>query len=297
MYRSADFVERFHADVSRVAQTITDDFEIIFVDDGSPDDSAAIVEKLIAQDKRVRLIQLSRNFGQSAAMLAGMRKAKGDFVYTSDIDLEDPPELLADFKKMMDENVRIQSVYGFMSRRQGKFLERWLGHLFYSFLSFFSREKIPEQVWARLMTRKFVDAVLSYSEYHLFWSGLFHSVGFKQVGVPVVRKKTGKTSYNYIKKLDLALSAIASFSTGPLKFIFVSGLLVAAGSFIGGLILFVWYLRGGLVPGWASIVLALLFLGGMTNLSIGLIGVYVGRIFIQAKQRPHFFIDRELGGS
>jgi putative glycosyltransferase len=294
MYKSQDFVRRFYEEVSKVASTITDDFEIIFVDDRSPDDSAKIVEEIIAKDKRVRLIQLSRNFGQSAAMLAGMRKARGDYVYTSDVDLEDPPELMAQFYEKMRTDDRLESVYGFMAERKGTFLERWLGRIFYVFLDFFSRERIPHQVWARLMTRKFLDALLMFSEYHLFWSGLFHTVGFKQLGVPVDRKKTGKTSYNYRKKIELALTAVTSFSSGPLHFIFLLGLFVSGLSFLGALIVLFLYLRGDLVPGWVSIVLSILFTGGVTNLSIGLIGVYVGRIFVQSKQRPHFFIDREL---
>lgn len=294
MYKSQDFVRRFYEEVSKVASTITDDFEIIFVDDRSPDDSAKIVEEIIAKDKRVRLVQLSRNFGQSAAMLAGMRKARGDYVYTSDVDLEDPPELMAQFYEKMRADDRLESVYGFMAERKGTFLERWLGRIFYGFLGFFSRERIPHQVWARLMTRKFLDALLMFSEYHLFWSGLFHTVGFKQLGVPVDRKKTGKTSYNYRKKIELALTAVTSFSSGPLHFIFLLGLFVSGLSFVGALVVLFSYLRGDLVPGWVSIVLSILFTGGVTNLSIGLIGVYVGRIFVQSKQRPHFFIDREL---
>lgn len=294
MYKSEAFVRRFHEACSKVAETITDDFEIIFVDDRSPDDSAKIVEEIIAKDKRVRLVQLSRNFGQSAAMLAGMRKARGDYVYTSDVDLEDPPELMAQFYEKMRADDRLESVYGFMAERKGTFLERWLGRIFYGFLGFFSRERIPHQVWARLMTRKFLDALLTFSEYHLFWSGLFHTVGFKQLGVPVDRKKTGKTSYNYRKKIELALTAVTSFSSGPLHFIFMLGLFVSGLSFVGAVIVLFLYLRGDLVPGWVSIVLSILFTGGVTNLSIGLIGVYVGRIFVQSKKRPHFFIDREL---
>lgn len=294
MYRSESFVRAFHERISARAREITEDFEIIFVDDGSPDLSAKLVEEIIASDPKVRLIKLSRNFGQSVAMLAGMGKARGQHVYTSDIDLEDPPELLVEFHALMAADPDTQSVYGFMPRREGTFSERWLGRAFYAFLWFFSRERIPAQVWARLMTRKYLDALLSFTEYHLFWSGLFHTVGFKQRAVPVKRQKSGKSSYDYAKKLELALSAVTSFSIGPLNLIFFSGLIVSAGALLGAVYLFIRYLRGGLVPGWASIVMSVLFMGGVTNLSIGLIGLYVGRIFIQAKRRPHFFIDKEL---
>jgi putative glycosyltransferase len=294
MYKSERFVRTFHAEISKVAGSITDEFEIVFVDDGSPDGSARVVAELAKEDPKVRLVKLSRNFGQSIAMLAGMRKASGDYVYTSDIDLEDPPELLADFHERMTKDPDIQSVYGFMPERAGTFLERWLGAIFYRILGFLAQERIPAQVWARLMTRKYIDAVLAFSEVHIFWSGIFHTVGFKQVPVPVERKKTGTTSYNYAKKIDLALSAVTSFSTGPLKLIFLSGLFVSIGSLLAAVVLLWQHLRGNVVPGWTSIVLAILFMGGLTNLSIGLIGVYVGRIYMQSKHRPHFFVEKEL---
>ena len=294
MYRSEGFVRAFHAALSEKGRALTEDYEIIFVDDGSPDGSARVVEEIIATDARVRLIKLSRNFGHSAAMLAGMRKARGEYVYTSDIDLEDPPELLTRFDEMMKEDPELQSVFGFMATRKGTALERWLGLIFYFVLGLLTRERIPAQVWSRLMTRKYLDALLAYSEYHLFWSGLFHHVGFKQASVPVLRTKTGKTSYSYRKKVQLALSAVTSFSTGPLYFIFLTGIFVSMASVVTAIVLFVVYLNGQLVPGWASIVLSVLFTGGVTNLSIGLIGIYVGRIFIQSKQRPHFFIEKEL---
>lgn len=295
MYKSAGFVRPFYEAVSDVAKKLAgDDWEIVFVDDRSPDDSASIVEALIADDRHVRLVQLSRNFGQSAAMLAGLRKAKGDYVYTSDIDLEDPIELLPKFYEMMQTEPRTESVYGFMAKRKGTFGERVLGTMFYRVLSALSRERIPDQVWARLMTRKFVDAVLAFSEYHLFWSGILHTVGFKQERVPVDRKKTGKTSYNFTRRLQLALTAITSFSSGPLYFVFLMGFAVSVLSVLGMLALLIQHLSGGVVPGWASIVCSVLFMGGVTNLSIGLIGVYVGRIFVQTKRRPHFLVDREL---
>jgi putative glycosyltransferase len=294
MYKSTSFVRRFHAEISAVAATFTSDFEIIFVDDRSPDDSAAIVEALIAEDPRVRLIKLSRNYGQSTAMLAGMQAARGQLIYTSDIDLEDPPELLGQFHQMMIEAPELQSVYGFMNARKGTFLERWLGHLFYRLLNFLTRESIPSQVWSRLMTRKYLDAVLSYSETHLFWSGIFHTVGFSQRAVAVERQKTGKTSYNYLKKLELALSAITSFSSGPLFLVFFLGVAVSGASLIGALFLILQHATGALVPGWASIVVAILFIGGVTNVSLGVIGLYIGRIFVQTKNRPRFFIEKEL---
>ena len=298
MYKSEIFVKDFHAAISQVAASITDDLEIIFVDDGSPDRSAQAVQEIIAADPRVRLIKLSRNFGQSVAMLAGLTKARGDLIYTSDIDLEDPPELLARFHELMNADRSVQSVYGYMAQRKGALLERVLGKIFYAVLAFLAQEKIPHQVWSRLMTRRFVDSVLCFSEeYHLFWSGLFHIVGFKQLAVPVQRRKTGKTSYSYAKKIDLAFSAVTSFSMAPLEIIFLSGLLVSFASFLCGMYLIWRHFQGGLVPGWASIVLSVLFTGGITNLSIGLIGLYVGRIFIQSKRRPQFFIEEELGGS
>jgi putative glycosyltransferase len=298
MYRSEGFVKDFYAAISRVASEITDQLEIIFVDDGSPDHSAHLVREIIATDSRVRLIRLSRNFGQSVAMLAGLRKARGDLIYTSDIDLEDPPELLAQFHQLIEADGALQSVYGYMAERQGTILERTLGRIFYAALAFAAREKIPHQVWSRLMTRKFLDSILAFSEeYHLFWSGLFHIVGFKQLAVPVERRKTGQTSYNYAKKIDLAFSALTSFSIAPLQFIFLTGLLVSSLSLVGGIYLISRHLQGGLVPGWASIVLSVLFTGGITNLSIGLVGLYVGRIFIQSKRRPQFFIEEESGGS
>jgi putative glycosyltransferase len=294
MFKSEAFVKGFHEAMSRFAEQITDDVEFIFVDDGSPDRSAKLVEELIALDPRVRLIQFSRNFGHSPAMLAGMSKARGDLIFTADIDLEDPPELLAQFHERMAADPTIDSVYAYMSRRQGRFSERVAGRIFYSGMRLLAQDPIPHQTWSRLMTRQYLDSALEYTEYHLFWSGIFHVVGFKQVGVPVVRTKTGVTSYNYAKKFELALSAMTSFSAGPLYLIFLMGLFTCIVSFLGALYLIWIRLTGQLVPGWASIVVSVLLMGGITNLSIGLIGFYVGRIFIQSKNRPRFFIAREL---
>lgn len=294
MYKSEAFVKGFHAAMSKIAEQVTDDVEFIFVDDGSPDRSTAIVEELIRIDPRVRLIQFSRNFGHSPAMLAGMSKARGDLIFTADIDLEDPPELLARFHELMTADPTIQSVYGFMSRRQGTLFERVSGKVFYTGMRLLSQDPIPHQTWSRLMTRQYLDSVLEYTEYHLYWSGIFHVVGFRQVGVPVVRSKTGVTSYNYAKKFDLALSALTSFSTGPLYLIFLIGLCTCIVSFMGAIYLIWVRLTGHLVPGWASIIVSVLLMGGLTNLSIGLIGFYVGRIFIQSKNRPRYFIAREL---
>jgi putative glycosyltransferase len=294
MYKSEAFIKGFHAAMSKIAEQVSGDVEFIFVDDGSPDRSASLVEELIRIDARVRLIQFSRNFGHSPAMLAGMSKARGDLIFTADIDLEDPPELLTQFHEVMTADPTIQSVYGFMSQRQGTLVERVSGKIFYTGMRLLSQDPIPHQTWSRLMTRQYLDAVLEYTEYHLYWSGLFHVVGFKQVGVPVVRNKTGVTSYNFVKKLDLALSALTSFSAGPLYLIFLIGLCTCIVSFLGAIYLIWRRLVGDLVPGWASIIVSVLLMGGLTNLSVGLIGFYVGRIFIQSKNRPRYFIAREL---
>jgi putative glycosyltransferase len=293
MYRSERYVEAFYEAYSRCAGRITDEFELIFVDDGSPDDSAARVEDIARKDARVRLVRLSRNFGQSAAMCAGLTKARGELVFTADVDLEDSPELLPRFCDLMARNPGLQSVYAFMPKRQGGLGERLAGALFYSLLNAISRDRIQPQLWSRLMTRKFVDALLEYPEYHLFWSGLFQAVGFQQLAVPAERSKTGRTSYTFLRRFELAVDALTSFTDRPLQLIFLAGLAISLLSAGCGVWLVIRRLTGDLVSGWASIMISIWFFGGAITALIGLVGLYVGKTFVQAKHRPRFIIDRE----
>jgi putative glycosyltransferase len=292
LYLSEFQLEEFHSRVVAAAERITPGFELVLVDDGSPDESVRVARGLIARDNRVRLVRLSRNYGHFHAMMTGLDHARGELVFLLDSDLEEPPEALAAFFERMGQaghDDPIDVVYGVQTRRKGQLLERSLGALFYSLFNRLSDVKVPHNALnARLMTRRYVNALLRHRERELFMLGVMTLVGFRQEPVLVEKSDTAPTTYTFWKKVSVTLKSMASFSDKPLSAIFVLGLGISFVAVLGMLYLVITYvaLSWHYLVGWTSLSLLISFFGGMILASIGTVGFYLGRVFVEVKERP-----------
>ena len=296
LYNSApyimEFVDRSHAALKR----ITNDVEVILVDDGSPDDSLAAALSLLPDRPFVKVIELSRNFGHHKAMMTGLEHSTGKLVFLIDVDLEEPPELLNDFYSALQEG-DWDVIYGFQRERKGALLERVGGDLAWRFLNLFLPVKIPHShSTVRLMIRDYVNALLLHKEHMTAIGGLWVITGFRQKGVEFEKRSRGKTSYGLGHRLVALLDSITSFSELPLFIIFYIGCVVILGSIVMAAWLIFRRLHGYLLAGWASTIVLLTFFGGLTVFSIGVVGLYVSRIFIETKSRPYTVIRKIHGG-
>jgi putative glycosyltransferase len=268
---------------------VSDSYEIVYVNDGSPDDSARLVRELSAGDPRVVLVDLSRNFGQGPAMFAGLAEAAGEHVFAIDADLEEPPEVLSLFHQRLAASAgEADVVYGVMTARKGDWLERLAGAAFHRLLYRLSEVQVqPNQLWARLMTRRYVDAVLQFGETQLHAGGVFQLAGFRQLPCPVVKASKGYSAYTLGTRVSSALDALTSSSIRPLLYLSACGLCIAFAGLLGVLYLVLRriFLAQHLV-GWTSLMASIWLMGGLIIAAIGMVGVYVGKTFLEAKQRP-----------
>lgn len=298
MYRSADFIADFHHRITSAAASITDSYEIILVDDGSPDNSLDIALSLLEKDEHVRIVELSRNFGHHPAILAGLRHAQGEFVFLIDIDLEEKPEWLIDFWRDLEET-QADIVYGVQRSREGSALKRHTGTIFYRFFNVASETPIPENgCTVRLMRRPYVDALNRFSETHIFVMGLFHWAGFVQRPRYVDKtRRPSASTYTPVKLISLSVDAVTSFSSYPLTVIFVGGLVITLLSlaYAGKLVIEKWLHPDVILSGFTSIMVSLWFLGGTIISVLGVIGMYVGKIFVESKARPQYLVRRFHG--
>ncbi len=287
LYNSAPHLREFHARATAAARRLTDDYEIVMVDDGSPDDSLDVARRLVETDPRLRVIELSRNFGHHPAIMAGLEHSRGDLVFLIDSDLEEAPELLEEFHERL-ERAGADSVYGKQCHRRGGILERISGTAFYHLFNKLSGQPIPANgLTVRLMRRSYVDAVIAHEEREIFLAGLFAVAGFRQEAVEVTKGFKGRSDYDLRRKLAHTLRAVTSFSDRPLQIVAGLGFLLL---FVSGvaLLAIVWMklFLGMKAPGYASLMVSVWFLGGMTIFSVGLVGLYLGRVFVEVKRRP-----------
>jgi putative glycosyltransferase len=292
LYQSEPYVFEFYHRTKSVVDRAGLAYEFIFVDDGSPDDCAAKVRRLREDDSGVHLLRLSRSHGQQQAMLTGLRHACGDLVYAVDVDLEEKPEDLARLLEALHAS-GADMAYGVMIKREGGFVRRALGHQFHRLMSVLSSIPIPEnQLWSRVMTRRFVDAVCRFNEQHLYLGAIFQLVGFRQVAVPLDKTFKRTSSYTLWKRLVTALDALTSFSVVPLYALCILGL--GALAVCGLLILVVTVQKlvfGIAIQGWTTLAVLLLAFMGAVMFAQGIIGIYVGKIFAQVKERPRCIIE------
>jgi putative glycosyltransferase len=296
LYHSVPYLHEFYARVSAAAKAVTNDYEIIFVNDGSPDNSSETVLSFLenGRDDRVRLIDLSRNFGHHKAIMTGLNYAKGDLVFLIDCDLEEAPELLEEFYLIM-QNAKADVVYGVQLSRKGAWFEKISGELFWNLFNLISSHSVvPNQLTARLMKRAYVANLLQNGEREVFLAGLYALTGFTQKPVIVKKHSKGISTYTFRKKVALFVNAITAFSAAPLVFNFYLGLIIILLSLISALYLvFRSLVFGDYIMGWPSLIVSIWFLGGLTIFSLGIIGIYISKIFIETKRRP-LTVIREL---
>ncbi len=273
-------------------------FEIIYVDDGSTDGTAAVLRELQAADSCVRVVRLSRNFGHQVAITAGLEHASGDAVVIIDADLQDPPEVIGEFLARWREGYDV--VYGVRTCRPGETaFKLWTAKAFYRIINRLSDTSIPLDTGDfRLMDRAAVDALLSMPERDRFVRGMVSWLGFSQVAVPYTRaaRYAGATQYPLFKMLRLATDGILSFSITPLRLATWTGF-AASGLAILGIVyaLYAHFFAAHMVRGWTSSLVAVLFIGGVQLICLGIIGEYVGRIYGESKRRPLYFVRERLG--
>jgi polyisoprenyl-phosphate glycosyltransferase len=292
------YVERVRETLAEFDDPAGRDFEILFVDDGSSDGTLEEIRRANAQDRCVRAISFSRNFGKEAALSAGLDHARGQAVVPMDVDLQDPPEVIGEMLAKWREGFDI--VNGIRADRDSdSFLKRKTADLFYRTHNKLSADKIPEHAGDfRLLDRKVVEIIRAMPERTRFMKGLFAWAGFRQASVSYARRQRqlGETKYNYRKLWSFALEGITSASTVPLRVWSYVGVIVALFALAFAAILIVRTLIWGTeVPGYASLMVAVLFLGGLQLLSLGILGEYVGRILIEAKQRPLYVVRDVIG--
>lgn len=294
LYNSAPYVSKFYERTCSVAEQITRDFEVVFVNDGSPDASLQEALKLFDQDVRVRIIDLSRNFGHHQAMMAGLMQSRGSLVFLIDVDLEEPPEILMEFyeRLMMDDNYDV--VFGVQGSRKGGTIERIGGDIFYWIFNMFSSVPIPKnQVTARLMRRNYVLSLLQHNEKELCIAGLWALTGFKQFPITVNKESRGTTSYSLSRRIAIFVNALVSFTNKPLIYIFYLGTLIMAVSGGAGLYLVLrWMFYQEFLAGWPSLIVSVWFLGGTNIFCLGIIGFYIAKIFSETKNRPIAIVRR-----
>ena len=293
MYHSAKYLPEFYARVRKAAELSGVQYDFIFVNDGSPDNSLAVALQLRDEFPDVAVVELSRNFGHHKAIMAGLREAKGDLVFLIDCDLEEQPELLTEFYTKMEET-KGDVIFGVQNSRKGKWRERIFGQEFYKVFNHFAERPIPENIiMARLMTRNYVEELIRYDEKEFFLGATFMEVGFKQIPVSVDKKDKGSSTYSLSKKVALMVNAITSTSNKPLIYVFYFGALISFVSFTFIIILlFRHFFIEKLLTGWPSLIVSIWFLSGLIILCIGLLGIYLSKIYMETKHRPTVIVRK-----
>lgn len=291
LYYSAPYINEFYQRISIESQKLTDDYEIIFVNDGSPDDSLDIAVKLHQEDERVRVIDLSRNFGHHKAIMTGLSYARGKLIFLLDSDLEEEPELLSLFHEHYQSS-DVDVVYGVQKVRKGSIFEKIAGEIFYKLFNMISSYPVPPNlITARLMSQRYVTSLVDHKDKEIFLAGLWAITGFKQVPLVVKKYSKGESTYNFFRKLSIAINSITSFSNKPLIFVFYLGALISLISAIAVIALIIRRIFFNvLLSGWPSLIVSVWFLGGLTIFSLGIIGIYVAKIFSETKQRPYTIV-------
>lgn len=296
VYKSEKFLEEFHRRSLGSLKAIgCSDYEFVFVIDGITDNSIPLLETLKTSDPHIRILQLSRNFGHHKAMMTGIHAATGDLVFAIDCDLEEKPELLELFHTELYKTEG-DVVFGVQDTRKGKFFEKLSGAAFYWLYNRLADVPIEKNIlMARLMTRAYVDQLKKYSERSLFLGGVFALVGFKQVSVKVVKGSRGSSNYSIKKRAMLMVDAITSSTHRLLVYVFYLGIFISSLSFLLSIV----YLISALfitdyLGGWPSLILSVWLLSGIIVLCLGVVGMYISKMFEEIKQRPLTVIEKEL---
>ena len=288
----------FYAEMEKIKFQLNDHFEYIFINDGSKDRTLAILRELNQKNNSVRYLSFSRNFGKEAALYAGLKHATGDLVTVMDADLQDPPELLLTMKFMLEKNPDLDCVGTRRTTRDGEPpIRSFFAKMFYKLINRISQvEMVDGARDFRLMRRQMVDAILEVSEYNRFSKGIFAWVGFKTEYLEYknVERVAGKTSWSFWQLLNYSLEGIINFSDAPLTIAFLGGVVACLLAFFLIMIVIVRTLIfGDPTSGWPSMVSIILFLGGFQLLTIGILGKYIGKIFMETKKRPIYVVKEK----
>ena len=298
IYNEKDVIPKLYKRLGQTLDQLTMPYEVIYINDGSKDNSLELLNEIHTKDPKHKVITFSKNFGHQAAISAGLDFANGDAIIMMDADLQDPPELILDFIQKWKKGYHV--VYGVRKKRDGEtFFKRITASLFYKLINKISHIHIPYQAGDfRLLDRKVVKSILSLKERNRFLRGMVSWVGFNQIGVPFDRetRAAGTTKYPFYKMLRLALDAICSFSIRPLRIATYVGFITAGISFL----VLMWTLVEKIffestIQGWTSIMIAVLFLGGIQLITIGILGEYVGRTYEEVKNRPIYIVRESRG--
>lgn len=294
VYNEQQVLPIFHQRITQVLDELDFAAEILYINDGSSDESVQLMNALHAQDERVSVLDLSRNFGKEIAMSAGLDFARGDAVIIIDADLQDPPELIPEFITYWQQGYDV--VYGQRIQRDGESaLKKFTAYSFYRIIRSMSKVEIPTDTGDfRLLSRRAVDALKQLPERNRFMKGLYAWIGYHQKAVRYRRdpRQAGSTKWNYWRLWNFALEGITSFSEVPLKVSSYLGLLIALIAFIYGVIIIAKTLMfGEPVQGYPSLMTVILFLGGVQLMALGVIGEYLGRMFMESKKRPLYLVN------
>lgn len=294
LYFSENYIQEFYARVVAELKKVTADYEIVFVNDGSPDNSKEKVFSLQQNDSNVVLVDLSKNFGHHRAIMAGLHYASGDYIFLIDTDLEEDPELFSKLWAELKDDPASDVVYGVQQKRKGLFFERFSGGLFYKLFYFVAGYEYPaDTVTARIMTKRYVDGLKQFSEKEYDIWGLFILNGFHQKAIPVHKKSKGTTTYTLLKKIRVSINSITSLTNRPLYFIFFLGGLISLVSLISVLYILCRKVFLGInVEGWASLIASVWLIGGIIMFTLGIIGIYLSKIFMEVKNRPTSIIKK-----
>lgn len=288
LYRSAPTINEFYRRVLAAAGPITQDIELVMVNDGSPDESLELALALHRSDPRVVVVDLSRNFGHHKALMTGLEHATGDLVFLIDSDLEEEPELLFRFYERLTKG-DCDVVYGVQEKRRGGWFERVSGALFFFLVNALSDQFLPpNSLIARLMTRDYVLSLIRHRDREFLIGNLFQATGFRQVALPVQKRSDSPSTYSLGLRIDMAVKYLTTTSTKLLYAIFYLGIAIFALSLATILFYVSRYLHSGIgVDGFTSLIVSIWFFGGLTTVILGVIGIYVANIFSETKRRPY----------
>jgi glycosyltransferase involved in cell wall biosynthesis len=294
VHNEAESLDICYKRVTDVLKNIDLNYEILFVDDGSTDGSDLFLRKFALEDEQIRVVFLSRNFGKEAALSAGIDHVLGDYTIILDADLQDPPELIPEMLKVQEEK-GVDVVLMRRKHREGEsHLKKQTAKWFYKILNKLSSFDIPEDIGDfRLMNKKAVDAMRKLSERNRYTKGLFAWIGMETYTLEYRRdsRVAGVAKQNYLKLFELAFEGISSFSIQPLRFSIYFGVLTAFLGFVFGFyIIFKTLLFGENVPGYPSLVAVITFLGGVQLIGIGILGEYIGKTYVETKNRPIYLV-------
>ncbi|NLX76408.1 MAG: glycosyltransferase family 2 protein [Clostridiaceae bacterium] len=296
VYNEEKQIEKTVNEIKSIISGLNEGFEIIVVDDGSTDNTWDVLKDLAGKNPEVSVYRFSRNFGKEAAIMAGLSNAEGDACITMDADLQHPPELIPEMVRLWKEGFEVVEA---VKRDRGRetSLKRFSASLFYKILYRLSGFNLQNASDYKLLDRKVVGEIIRMPERETFFRGLTAWVGYKRTELyfNVPERKTGKSGWSKLKLFRLAITAFTSFSSLPLQFVTFIGILFLIGSFILGIQTLIMKLKGWAIGGFTTVILLLLIIGSCLMISLGMIGIYIARIYNEVKSRPRYIISEKYG--